>query len=549
MAEKAEKKPVRRKSKYTPSAILQSLGLTRPGGRNVIGLQITPSILRIIEIDRGANPPKIINFSAIDPLMDNVQEATDQILGLMHEKGIVAATVHSMVYDTGVEHRQVSLPALNRNEMEALVRREVKKIVPEAGNRDVVSDFWLDRGAKRAGRKAEVLIGVVPRENPGRIIGLMENCELETQLISTVPLSLISALGPYGDRASKRITAVVHLERDRSFLVISNRGTWVFSREFQSVLSKQESENQSQTPLQTRRQFASARYIADQERLLIEVNRSLLYFKQRFRGEGVGLIVMSGEAFNLDEISVAIGKNIGIESCTYLPSEGFQYRQLGERAEKLERIFPSLVLPIGAALQNVKDAKLNFVPPAYMSRRQARLRRTLTVAAAVFIFMALSVGYMMIRNTRVDLEQTIRENRQEEKLAELTRDLDKIAGVKQSRDLADLRRVFLARFQAAGSNERMLLLALSNFLPEKACLLNVKMDENGEKPSVSIAGQIESNSIAETDAVLNLLYQRLQGCGLFAVIQEPRIKGSYEGSAYVLSFQIECELGNAGAGK
>ncbi len=542
MAEKTDKKNPRRKPKYTPAAILQRLGLTRPGGRNVIGLQITPSILRIIEIDRGSNPPRIINFSAIDPLMDNVQEATDQILGLMHEKNIAAAAVQSMVYDTGVEHRQVSLPALNRNEMEALVRREVKKIVPEAGSRDIAFDFWLDRGARRAGRKSDVLIGVVPRENVGRIIGLMENCELETQLISTVPLSLISAFGAYGEKSTKIIAAMVHLERDRSFLVISNRGTWVFSREFQSVLTKHESENQGQTSLQARRQFASARYLADQERLLIEVNRSLLYFKQRFRGEGVGLIVMSGEAFNLDEIATAIGKNIGIESCTYLPSMGFQYSHLGDRAEKLERIFPSLALPIGAALQGQKETKLNFVPPAYQSRRQARLRRTLGVAAAVVVFVGLTVGYLMIRDTRTELEDAIRQSDQEHQLAELTRSLDRIGDIKQSRDLAAVRRAFLARFKANASPDIILLYALSNYLPDKACLLNVKVDDTSGKPLASIAGQVKSASIAETDAQLNLLYQRLQGCGLFASLKEPKINGTYENDIYVLAFQIEGEL-------
>ena len=59
--------------------------------------------------------------------MNNVNEATDQILGLLHEKDIGAKIAYGLVFEAGVEHRRVSLPILKRKEMEALVRREVKK--------------------------------------------------------------------------------------------------------------------------------------------------------------------------------------------------------------------------------------------------------------------------------------------------------------------------------------------------------------------------------------------------------------------------------------
>lgn len=534
------------RSRFSVSSILQRLGLTRVGGRNVIGMQLAGSLLRIIEIDKGVSPPRVINFSAIDPLMDNPTEATDQILGLMHEKNISPSVVHGMVCDSGVEHRQISLPVLGRNEMQAVVRREVKKIIPESSGRDIAFDFWYDRSGRRSGRKADVLVGVVPREAPARIIGLMENCGLETQLVSTVPLTLIAALGILGEKATAKIATMVHLERDRSFLVISNRGNWVFSREFQPVLSKEESQAEQGLPLQARRQFASARYLADPERLLIEVNRSLLYFKQRFRGEGVSLIVLSGEAFNLDEVSAEMGKNIGIETMTFTPGDAFRYDHLGDRADKLKRIFPSLALPLGAALQSDKDAKLNFVPPAYRSRRTARLKRTLSVAAAVVLFIGMSSGYLMLRSTRLELEETIRHSNLQERLAELSKRMDEIAEVKQKRDQAETRRSFIARFDVERSPERLLLLALSNYVPEKAFLMNVSVNEQGDVPTASITGQVQSRSISEADSTLNVLYRRMQESGLFTGLKEPRLSGRYEGDSYLLSFSIETSLHGGG---
>ena len=65
----------------------------------------------------------------------------------------------------------------------------------------------------------------------------MELAGLDTELVTPVPLALITAMGAMGQRYLEKVSAMVHLERDRSFLVIANRGQWVFSRTFPSVLA------------------------------------------------------------------------------------------------------------------------------------------------------------------------------------------------------------------------------------------------------------------------------------------------------------------------
>jgi Tfp pilus assembly PilM family ATPase len=527
--------------RFSAQSVLRKVGLGYSGGRNVIGLQMCSGLLRIIEIDRGAHPPRVINFSSIDPLMDNPQEAADQILGLMREKGITATVVHSVICEIGVEHRQVALPILGRTEMQAIVRREIKKIVPDSSGRDVVFDFWYDRSIKRSGRKAEVLIGVAPREAPARIIGLMELIERDTQLISTVPLTLISALGALGEKTANRITAMVHLERDRSFLVISNRGNWVFSRDFQSVLTREETQAPESSQLQARRSFASARYLADQERLLIEVNRSLLYFKQRFRGEGVSLVVMSGEAFNLEQIAGAIGKNIGLEAIVFNPISAFQVKHLGDRAEKLARIIPSLALPIGAALQTVKDARLNFVPPDYLNRRATRLRRLLMTTAAAVLVLLMSAGYLMVRHTRLDLERVVSSTNQQQVLADLTRRLDEIAEIKTERTLAETRSQFLKRFSSGQGAERRLLIALSCLVPDSVVLYNLKVDRD-KNNLLEIVGQVAGQDLGAQDSTFNLFYNRLRTSGLYSGLQEPVTTSRKVNDKADLSFKIDGTL-------
>ena len=530
----------RSKSVFTPARLINKLGLFRGAGKNVIGIQIAGDMLRILEVDKGTNPPKVVNFSAIDPLMENVSEAADQILGLMEEKGIVGSNVHAAVYEPGAELRQVILPILGKNEMQAVVRRELKKIIPEATAKDIAFDFWYDKNTRK-GRKSDVLIGAIPRESSRRIIALMEQANLDTQLIANVPLALISALGVMGEQYLKKVTAIIHMERDRSYLVIANRGDWIFSREFQSVLTKEQPQEEEGMPLRVARRFVSARYVADQERLMIEVNRSLLYFKQRFRGEGVSLAVLSGEAFNLEDVIKSFKDNLGIEAALFSPLAAFKTDHLGERAAKLGRIFPSLALPLGAAMQDLRGAKLNFVPPAYISRHKARARRIILSVAAAVVLVLLTTGYLMVRNTRLELERSLAQEDREQVIATLTGKLDHLAEVTAQRQLAKTRKDFLEHFTTEHGIIKNLLVALSHYVPDNMTLYNLNLDhDNGNL--TEIIGQIEGAGIADSDQTFNIFYNRLKSSGLFDEVSDPDLSTRLENGAYILSFKIDCKL-------
>ncbi len=528
------------KSLFSPANLLDKLGFFRGAGKNVIGVQIAADMLRVLEVDKGVDPPRIVNFSAIDPLIEDVHEAADQILGLMEEKGIGGRNVHVTVCEKGTELRQVTLPILGKNEMQAIVRRELKKIVPGATPKDIAFDLWYDKSARK-GRKSDVLIGVIPRESLKRIITLMEQAGLDTQLITSVPLALISARGVMGEQYLKKITAMIHLERDRSYLVIANRGNWMFSREFQSVLAKEEPKEEAKMPLEASRRFASERYIADQDRLLIEVNRSLLYFKQRFRGEGVSFAVLSGEAFNLGDLVKSFESNLGIQAALFSPISALQTDHLGDRASKLGRIFPSLALPLGAAMQNLRDAKVNFVPPDYINRHKARARRFILIAAAVVSLILMTTGYVMVRNIRLERETMLAQENQIQVIADLTRKLDDLAKVTAQRQLARTRKEFLARFTAEHNTVADLLIVLSHYVPENVILFGLKVDRENEN-TTEIIGQVKGNGIAESDAFFNTFFNRLTSSGFFSEVAEPFLSNRREGEIYILEFKIDCKL-------
>ncbi len=541
-AEKAPPGSRRTGSVQSSGSVRGKLGSLRSGRRSIIGMQVTSTILRMIEIDKSVSPPRVVNFSSIDPLMENITEAADQIRGLMHEKGITARVVNTLVCDKGVEHRLIALPVLGRGEMQGMVRREVKKVVPEAKPSDITFDFWRDKNVKKSTRKSDVLIGVVPRESPEKIIALMEAVELETQVISTVPLALIAAMKLMVGQVEDKVVSMIHLERHRSHLVIANRGNWVFSREFPTVLAKEEPEEPEDLKLDARRKFASARYMVDQDRLLTEVNRSFLYFKQRFRGEGVSLSILSGEAVNLDKISVEFTKNLGIAAEIFSPVSGLQYQDLGERAGKLERIFPSLSLPLGAAMQSVREARLNFVPASYISRRKNRLRKVLMTAVSVALLTVITAGYVMLRGSSNEAERLYKRKVRENMVTQLNKNLERISLVTNERSLAEARKKFLGKFTGQKGPEQQLLVALSGLVPDDVVLYRVWLDKSNGNHA-EIVGKVEGRADSNPDAAFNKFYQGLQNSGLFSGMEEAQTEITRDKSGVAqLSFQVDCLL-------
>jgi len=91
--------------------------------------------------------------------------------------------------------------------------------------------------------------------------------------------------------------------------------------------------------------------MADQDKLLVEVNRQHALFKQRFRGEGVTSAVLQPERRSTwTKVAASFQKNLGIEG-SFSPMEAFDASQFGDRAAKLDG-YPSLCLPVGAAMRH-----------------------------------------------------------------------------------------------------------------------------------------------------------------------------------------------------
>ena len=162
-------------------------------------------------------------------------------------------------------------------------------------------------------------------------------------------------------------------------------------------------------------------------------------------------------------------------------------------------------------------------------------------AASVVLVIVLAAGYLLIRNSRVELEEMLAQNSQEKVLAEMNDKLDDIALVATQRKLADTRREFLKRFQLEGGPVDEMLLALSHLVPEQMTIFRMVVSEDTTR-TAEIYGRVQCQGFAANDSTFNVFYLNLLDSGLFLKVAEPEISARVEEGINTLNFRLSCQL-------
>ena len=153
----------------------------------------------------------------------------------------------------------------------------------------------------------------------------------------------------------------------------------------------------------------------------------------------------------------------------------------------------------------------------------------------------MTVGYVLVRNSRVELEQLIAQNEDQKVVTQLTEKMNDIAEISAQRELAKTRLAFLQRLNKGNSRIEMLFRALSKYIPDNAVLMSLALD-HANADSTEIVGQVTALNIAESDKSFAGFYNQLKNSGLFAKISEPDISTRTENGNYLVIFVLNSKL-------
>jgi len=466
----------------------------------VIGLEVTASEIRMVEIDTSSIPFKVSNFAIIDIFSMEPENIAQQIKSIYINRGFKAKRVNVAVIDKKIAHYLLTLPSMPRHDMEIIVEREVKERVPST---EEIVIGWEDVGEieENGVKKRQILAAVAPTEAVNRQHFIIEKAGLKCGRISTIPLSLLSATGLTDKMGG---AAFIYLQDELGYSVFSYEGRWCFSREF---------------PVSSKEATVSA------------TRQASLFFREKFRGN-IERIILGGKIEKTDIIPY-LEKNLGIKTEVF-NSNKIDLVPLGKEASIFKRSYLHLLpVPLGLATMYGKHV-IDLVPKQIKGKMKERKIRSIAAVAFLLIFLTSFLWYLPTSRTISHLEKSL--NQKMEYYEKIRPTLEKINVIENQRKLHQEKLSLLKQMDKQKVFWIQILKDLSLITPDQILLTDLEIKSTDRGLKGSIKGEIIASDAFFSHKVFNEFYYKFKS---LAYIENVEFVSAKEGkNQFEISFEI-----------
>jgi len=464
----------------------------------VIGLEVTASKIRMVEIDTSSIPFKVSNFAIIDIFSMEPENIAKQIKSIYISRGFRTKRVNVAV-DKKTAHYMLTLPSMPRDDMERVVEREVKE---RASLTEKIVIGWEDTGEIEEGgvKKRQILATVSPAEAVSKLYFIIEKAGLRCERISTIPLSLLSATGLTDGIGG---VAFIYLQDELGYLVFSYEGRWCFSREF-PVFSK--------------------------EATVSAIRQASLFFREKFRAK-IERIILGGEVEKTDIIPY-LEENLGIKTEVFNPNK-IDLRPLGKEASIFKSSLHLLPVPLGLATIYNKHA-IDMVPEQIKKKIKERKIRSISAVAFLLIFLTSFLWYPYSSKKIVHLERSL--NQKMEYYEKIRPALEKISVIENQRKLYKEKLSLLKQMDKQKVSLIQILKDLSLITPDQILLTDLEIKSTDRGLKGGIKGEIMASDAFFSHKVFNEFYCKFKSLSYIENVEFVSAKGGK--NQFEISFEI-----------
>jgi len=343
-----------------------------------LGIEITSSRIKVVEIDASKAPPKVYNFTSFDILSAYPENISRQMFSaISHIK--VGTKKARIAVEGDKTHHIISLPPMPKKEMKVVAEREMKDALGHQ-TEEVVSG-WQILGNDEDGKKVVLLTAVSSNLLREKAL-LLQNAGLSPDLITTVPLTLFN-LSKLIEGVDLGTSSFVHLGETEAHAIFIRDGKWTFYRKLSIS--------------------GGAR-----KDLLGEMNRSLLYYRHQFRGEEVARVFLSGEG--TERLEKTWSETLGIKVERFFPN--LDLSPLKGRADEFRHFLPEFAIPIGLAGKRARDY-INLRDPDMLSGIRKAIIKKAAIMGLIISVLMMGVGYGYLSRTVSQYKRTLLDKEQE----------------------------------------------------------------------------------------------------------------------------------------
>ncbi|NOZ57731.1 MAG: type IV pilus assembly protein PilM [Calditrichaeota bacterium] len=413
--------------------------------------------------------------------------------------------------------RRLELPRLSKKEMAEALRWALRKELPFDPDAAQIAHTYLTEKAAKNSRKIPVLAVAASKPEVEATVQRLRLSGVKMASLVAPSWALYRLFTRFEASDPETCQVLVHIGALRSEILFVQDGDLLFQRtittaldDFVNALTSTLFEEGGRASLSRREAFALLRKYGIPEmgakgrtdtglrltevavsvrpvveKLINEVERSLDYFRQKFKTRQFGRLWLSGIGATVLNLGGVLEGETRVPTQVFRPSSDWPAFHVckGLPEEVLEKHGPALVIPLGLATQ--KREPLNLLPPKYRHSSLVRLAQRgvaygtlMGVIAAGMVTANLAYKTQVVRSDIVLLEQQhLRLVKQQAQLRKLQNDRNA------------LRRELNAYVQALpkGEGVSIYLKALSRLTPPSIALTSVELvppEETAKNPNV-----------------------------------------------------------------
>ncbi len=382
-----------------------------PTKGRMLAIEFAAREIRVVEFIPNSKPLQVTNAAAVERPSGEPNVVGKFLKDFLEAKGFVAKRVLISYSGPVIEHRIYAIPPVAAENREELLRGKVaQEITTPVGEMRVAGEF-LGKVIEQNVERHEILTAFVPEFEVKRLIYMLVEAGVSPARVATVPLAL-AVLHPV--EARDNLAGFLHAESNRCVIGVSNAGQLRFAREFPVEMPTGQAAappvpevpdygnldlgggtptESTPSPYEPVPLASTPEDEAIAERLVTELTRSLLYFRQLSRGGSITKLYWSGIP-PTPTIERLIGERLKF---------AIEPHPAGSASVGLDRFGVSPAefgVPVGLAVAMQTAEQINLLPEDYLRRRKRRKSYAALVAAGV-LFLAANVAlFMGFRNAQ-----------------------------------------------------------------------------------------------------------------------------------------------------
>ncbi len=541
--------------------------------QEIIGLDIGSHSMKLVGLKMTSKGPFLtrIGMKEIPPDQKekDVKAFSEILKTLVKEVNLKTKKVHLVVSGSGIQVKRLTVPSLPKTELKEAVRWEIKNSLPFPVETAQIDFHTLNEYVEDHIKKLDLLAVACPKSMIDQTLSIAMAAGLQPVHLDIGPFALWNLLLTWNQIKKEEITGVVDLGAEKTGIYIFKDRTLQFSREAtpagsdltRAVMEGIGSEGESGVlferaerikqemgiPLDSSKISFLVRPVL--EKIVMEIGRSLEYYRSLFNEEKIDRLILTGGGANLKNMGTYLSHELHLPVESLNPLERILFDPKQVDTESLKPIGSTFTIAIGIATAQPKRIELLPLREPLLSKTKVVKSISVLIPGVVLLIFLTIIGYMNAQLRTLQRER-------DEKMVSI-KDLD---GLQQKMRLLKEKEIKIKENLSLFPSSIMIsipyqeiLKEISNQLPDHATLTLLSIQPKaksprGEDPSdegkeIHLSGLVfgsETNCLTS----LALIIERLEKSSFFKNV---RLISTDENKLYnrnSAEFNIRCDIHN-----